>query len=157
MAVADHPEGVATFVSSGHPNGSPIYDGFECSTGLNEYGLLIECFDDPPENCNPDDPELGPCTEPNPGVGGCNDPECCELVCLPAEDGGFNPLCCEDIPLGWIQQCADAAVILCKLCPWDCDGSFDRVVGVADLLALLSQYDPMSPANYTGGSCDVPS
>ena len=39
-------------------------------------------------------------------------------------------------------------------CPWDCDGSADGVVAVADLLALLAQYDPESPLNCTGGACD---
>ncbi len=40
------------------------------------------------------------------------------------------------------------------ICPWDCDGNNDGIVGVTDLLALLGQYDPMSPNNCTGGSCD---
>lgn len=39
-------------------------------------------------------------------------------------------------------------------CPWDCDGSDDGAVSVIDLLALLGQYDPQSPANCTGGACD---
>ena len=39
-------------------------------------------------------------------------------------------------------------------CPWDCDGSADGVVAIADLLALLAQFDPESPLNCTGGACD---
>ncbi len=40
-------------------------------------------------------------------------------------------------------------------CPWDCDGSGDGNVNVADLLALLGQYDPLAPAVCGGGgSCD---
>ena len=39
-------------------------------------------------------------------------------------------------------------------CPWDCDGSNDDIVSVADLLRLLGQYDPQAPDNCTGGSCD---
>ncbi len=42
----------------------------------------------------------------------------------------------------------------CEPCPWDCDGSNDGVVSVTDLLALLAQYDPLSPADCTGGACD---
>lgn len=42
-------------------------------------------------------------------------------------------------------------------CAWDCDGSGDGAVSVSDLLALLAQYDPMSPSNCTGGSCDFDS
>ena len=47
-------------------------------------------------------------------------------------------------------------VIDCNVvgCPWDCDGSNDGAVNVGDLLALLGQYDSMSPNNCTGGSCD---
>ncbi len=39
-------------------------------------------------------------------------------------------------------------------CPWDCDDSKDGNSNVADLLALLGQYDVDSPDNCTGGSCD---
>ncbi len=52
---------------------------------------------------------LGPCNEANPTVKGCEDPECCKLVCLPAAQGGFNPLCCAQ---GWLQGCANAAIDL---------------------------------------------
>ena len=39
-------------------------------------------------------------------------------------------------------------------CPWDCDGSNDDNANVADLLALLAQYDANSPVGCTGGTCD---
>ncbi len=40
-------------------------------------------------------------------------------------------------------------------CPWDCDGSNDGNTNVADLLALLGQYDPDAPGICAGGgSCD---
>lgn len=42
-------------------------------------------------------------------------------------------------------------------CPWDCDGSLDGVVGVADLLQLLAEYDVTSPSNCAGGGCDFDS
>ena len=61
--------------------------------------------------CTPNPLHL-PCNQANPGVGGCEDLDCCRLVC--AE---FNALCCEDLPLGWIQQCADFAIeIGCPTC-----------------------------------------
>ncbi len=63
--------------------------------------------------CPPD--ASGDCCEATPGSGGCDDPECCELVCI-----RFNPLCCQDVPLGWVQQCADAAAILCDCGPGAC-------------------------------------
>lgn len=39
-------------------------------------------------------------------------------------------------------------------CPWDCDGSADGNVNIADLLAFLGQYDVQSPTVCTGGTCD---
>lgn len=39
-------------------------------------------------------------------------------------------------------------------CPWDCDGSADGNVNVADLLAVLAQFDVNAPLDCTGGSCD---
>ncbi len=39
-------------------------------------------------------------------------------------------------------------------CPWDCDGNYDGTADVADLLALLGQYDPAAPGECTGGTCD---
>jgi hypothetical protein len=45
LVVANHPSGVVVFVSSGTPDGGGIYDGLECSTGINDYTLLIECLD----------------------------------------------------------------------------------------------------------------
>lgn len=39
-------------------------------------------------------------------------------------------------------------------CPWDCDGSEDGNVNVADLLALLGQFDGNAPIKCTGGACD---
>ncbi len=39
-------------------------------------------------------------------------------------------------------------------CAWDCDGSGDGNANVADLLALLGQYDANSPNNCDGGACD---
>jgi hypothetical protein len=43
--LADHPNSVAVFVSSGNDDGSPILDGFECATGLNDYTVTIEWED----------------------------------------------------------------------------------------------------------------
>ena len=115
VVIADNPGGVVVFVATGLCSGGAIVNGFECATGLNDYVVTIQIdplFEDgtfascgdPAQN-----PLLGPCNEANPGVGGCEDPACCKIVCGP---GGFNPLCCQDVPLGWIQTCADTAVIL---------------------------------------------
>jgi hypothetical protein len=43
--------------------------------------------------------------------GGCNQPDCCELVC------GFNPLCCD---VGWDQGCVDTGVEQCGLFVYNC-------------------------------------
>jgi hypothetical protein len=42
LTVAEHPGGVVVFVSCGD-GGGPIYDGYECSTGLNDYTVRLEC------------------------------------------------------------------------------------------------------------------
>ena len=38
-------------------------------------------------------------------------------------------------------------VTITGLCPWDCDGANDGIVGINDFLALLGQWN-------TPGSCD---
>ncbi len=55
---------------------------------------------------------------------------------------------------GGIDDAGQSYVVFSPFCPWDCDGSGDGVVNVQDLLALLAQYDPISPADCDGGSCD---
>ena len=59
----------------------------------------ITCVD-VPEACNKD---AGPCNEPN-GSPGCEDVECCVLVCDPVKG---DPFCCK---VEWDQQCADLAL-----------------------------------------------
>jgi len=109
ITISEEPAGVIVFVAPGMCSGSGIFDGFECSTGLNDYTVSIaadpvfEAGDftacgDPAQN-----PQLLPCGQANPGINGCSDPACCALVCEQA-----IPQCCYH-ELGWIQQCADAA------------------------------------------------
>ncbi len=135
LVISEYPNGVVVFTATGECDGTPIVEDNECSTGLNDYNLDIDILN-PPASCtvpgtgggqacgppacpngylcvnNICELSLGPCNEANPGVGGCDDPECCKLVCLPANQGGFNPGCCLNSPLGWIQQCATAAIDL---------------------------------------------
>jgi hypothetical protein len=40
-------------------------------------------------------------------------------------------------------------------CPWDCDGSNDHLVGVADFLALLAQWGQPSPCDFDGNGVGV--
>ncbi len=51
--------------------------------------------------------DRGDCNVPN-GTAGCSDPECCTLVCTPAEMGGAGLAVCCTTP--WSQLCADAAI-----------------------------------------------
>ena len=68
------------------------------------------------ETCGPG---AGPCGEPN-GTPGCEDVECCLLVCNPV-DG--DPFCCI---VQWDQQCADTAIGLgCAIVDSDNDGILD--------------------------------
>ncbi len=78
------------------------------------------------------------------GIGqDCNangSPDGCDIAVGTSADADGN-----DIP----DECEAPA------CPWDCDGSGDGSVNVADLLALLGQYDPGAPTVCAGGgSCD---
>ena len=109
--------------------------------------------------CPPD--ATGDCCEANPGSGGCGDPECCELVC-----NNFSPLCCTDDPLGWIQQCADAAAKLCGgLCvpcqsDADCDdgdpcNGEEICVGAPDGMCEKTPPAPDCNGNGVLDSCDI--
>ena len=112
VILSENPDGVVVFVAPGLCSGGGIFDGFECSTGINDYiltiavdadfedGTFLACGD-PAQN-----PQLLPCNEENPGVPGCEDPACCKIVCTE-----FNPLCCV-MAIGWVGQCVEAAVDL---------------------------------------------
>ncbi len=112
ITISEHPAGIIVFVGTAECDGAPIREGFECSTGLNDYIVTIEsdpAFEDgtflgcgDPLN----DPLLMDCNTPNGGVAGCNDPQCCKLVC---EE--FTPFCCLLAP-GWNLQCSLAAIDL---------------------------------------------
>jgi hypothetical protein len=102
LIIADHPDGVVVFASPGLCSGGGIYDGFECSTGDNDYILNIQ-FSEAPTACQPGPPQ-GPCNEPaGAGVTGCEDPACCAQVC--ATPG--LAFCCSVV---WNQSCATAAI-----------------------------------------------
>jgi hypothetical protein len=104
VVIADWPEGIVAFAATGICTGDGVFDGVECALGLNDY-LLKVTLGDTWIACAPGgDPPRGPCNEPNPGVPGCEDPDCCKLVC---EE--FDPQCCIN---EWTQQCAEAAVDL---------------------------------------------
>jgi hypothetical protein len=104
LIIADYPNGVVVFASPGQCSGGGIFDGFECSTGNNDYILRV-WFTEAPTGCQPGPPQ-GPCNEPAlPPSPGCEDPSCCALVC------GTPGLafCCSS---GWFQSCANAAIDL---------------------------------------------
>ncbi len=152
VTVADHPNGVVAFVAPGMCNGAGIFDGYECGDvpALNDYVVTLT-FGEPPTACGDPDtnPNLGPCELANPGVAGCDDPECCKAVC--AE---FSPLCCS---VGWSRQCADAAVSL-GCAPPCCDGPVCPSTGADGAADGFLQVcaDPMGGwAHYTfGGASD---
>jgi hypothetical protein len=102
LIIADWPDGVVVFASSGECDGSSL-GAPTCDTGNNDYILRI-AFSEAPTACSPDAPSVGPCNEPNPaGRPGCEDPQCCWLVCQEL------PLCCS-FAQGWDQGCADIAI-----------------------------------------------
>ncbi len=102
IEIDDHPNGVVVFVAPGMCSGAGIFDGFECPTGLNDYNVTIQIVEEATGCADPDiNPDLLPCNTPNGAENGCEDPDCCKLVCLQL------PLCCVT---GWVQICADAAI-----------------------------------------------
>ncbi|MHC4220354.1 MAG: hypothetical protein ACYSU7_18080 [Planctomycetota bacterium] len=114
LVITDHLDGVVVFAAPGECSGAGIYDGFECSTGNNDYILRIE-FWEPPVACQPGPPQ-GPCGQASggPGEAGCEDPRCCSLVC---QEPGFE-FCCTFF---WSQGCADRAIDIG--CAVDCGAS----------------------------------
>ncbi|MHC4427503.1 MAG: hypothetical protein ACYS0D_02735 [Planctomycetota bacterium] len=104
VPIADHPDGVVVFAAPGLCWGFGIFDGFECSTGNNDYILRVT-FIPPPSSCAPGS---GPCHVPN-GTPGCDSPDCCAEICA------VIPQCCE---IEWDGLCADRALEFCSLC--DC-------------------------------------
>ncbi|MHC5006878.1 MAG: hypothetical protein ACYTGF_05910 [Planctomycetota bacterium] len=106
VIIADYPDGIAVwtgigFCSGGGDWGNPDYF---CSTGNNDHILKI-WFTEAPTNCKPGPPQ-GPCNEAaTPGVAGCEDPNCCALVC---QQPGLA-FCCLSF---WSQACASAAIDL---------------------------------------------
>jgi hypothetical protein len=105
VIIADHPDGLVVFAAPGVCNGGGIWDGYECSTGNNDYILRIE-FWEPPTSCAPGPPQ-GPCGEASggPGQAGCEDPYCCDLVC---QEPGYE-FCCTFF---WSEGCAFMAIDL---------------------------------------------
>lgn len=96
----------------------------KCAAAANEHCNI--CQTDP--SC----PGEGNCCEPN-GSPGCDDDECCELVCAD------EPFCCD---VKWDQLCANLAFEHCTVCviPGDLNG--DGVVNTSDLMLLLEAWGP---------------
>lgn len=67
-------------------------------------GWALQFCDCPPSECSPD---AGTCCQANGGPG-CNDLECCTLVCEQ-----LDPFCCD---VAWDCICANIAFNFCKVC-----------------------------------------
>ncbi len=92
------------------PNGTPGCDDPVCCELIcsqDSFCCDVEwdqvCADAAIEQCGPCNPNAGPCEAPN-GTPGCDDPECCELIC------SQDPFCCD---VEWDQICANAAIEQC--------------------------------------------
>ncbi len=107
---ADHPNGIAIWVSTANTDGSPIFEGFECGSGLNDYTIDVSVTDFPDGVC-PDpicgEKGTGACNDAN-GTPGCDDAACCGLVC------DLEPLCCA---FEWDNVCVTLANDLCSIAP----------------------------------------
>ena len=154
IVVADNPSGIVVFVSVGQCSGAGIFNGFECSTGLNDYLLTIAAsstFEDGTFlACSGDDPNQLGCDVANPGVGGCTDPNCCKLVCE-----NFAPQCCLGAAGGWIQQCANAAISFgCAIEPhFDCMATGPDSTADGYLAICPDPYGSWSSDTFCGPSC----
>ncbi|MCZ6653803.1 MAG: hypothetical protein O7D91_12350 [Planctomycetota bacterium] len=83
----------------------------------------------PEEGHPPCDGNAGDCHLPN-GTPGCNDEDCCDLVCA------SNPACCS---VEWVQTCADLADALCPTSAYHvvtADG-VDDSVGLEESVTLM--------------------
>lgn len=106
---AGNGESYVIFVAPGNPDGSGIFDGFPCADGPHEYTVLIECINTGEEGnlCLEFPPSCGegagPCDSAN-GTPGCEDIECCALVCEQ------DPFCCDT---EWDESCATSQLDIC--------------------------------------------
>jgi len=158
LTISEHPAGIIVFVGTGECDATPIRTGFECSTGLNDYvvtiesdtsfeGGLFEVCGDPKNN-----PNLGPCNQDNAPFPGCEDPECCKLVCVDLE------FCCLE-GLGWDQGCADVAVEL--FCAPELGGPVCMATGFDSsednyLTVCTDPYGSWSSDTFGGSSANDP-
>ncbi len=109
----------------------------------------------PPAICGPG---AGPCNQPN-GTPGCEDVECCELIC------SQDPFCCDN---QWDQLCANQAIEQCGAFGACCLGVDCLVLTAADCAAQGGEYfgdgsactpDLCTPPAICGpgaGPCDEP-
>ena len=40
-------------------------------------------------------------------------------------------------------------------CPWDCDGTYDKFVGITDLFGLFGQWGGIGPCDFDGGGASI--
>ncbi len=102
ITLADNPNGVVVFVSTGNADGTGIFTGFACAGGLNDYTAVITLPDSPTECA----PGSGPCDVPH-ATPGCEDPECCKLIC------DVDDFCCST---EWDIECVNLGVNLGCIC-----------------------------------------
>ena len=94
----------------------------------------------PPPACSPCSGDC--CDSDGNGTPGCDDDECCNLVC---DTAGFES-CCD---VEWTAACAAEAQevcsdsVCCGVCPTDVDG--DGLTGAFDLAVLLGNWGPTVP------------
>lgn len=115
-------------------------DGVSCDNAVNCTGADI--CEDASGDC---------CDKEGNGTPGCNNSECCFLICE------FDPHCCET---AWDASCGFQAFFLCDVClnppkcPWDLNES--GVVDTSDLLALFAQWGTAGSADFDGnGTVDT--
>ncbi|MCH8825224.1 MAG: hypothetical protein IH984_17145, partial [Planctomycetes bacterium] len=98
--IAEHPNGIVYYIAPGNPDGTSINTGYSCIPGPgNGFDYLINLVAvDLFFACTFDGE---PCNVPTPGIPGCNDPDCCNEVCI------FDSFCCDT---EWDGICVDEAI-----------------------------------------------
>jgi hypothetical protein len=134
IIAADHPNGIAIVVGPKDFNTSAV-----CREN-DAYIVELACA---PEDAACDGSAPHACDEANPGVPGCNDPECCISVC------DVDPSCC--LTQGWEQTCANVAAVLCEFLPEPC-GS---LTGLHCQLPTLAGSGGVTDDNFIGVASDT--
>lgn len=121
--------------------------GFECDA---PYTITVSSrFSNFPSCGNP---ASGDCGTVTPGVGGCQDAACCDIICA------SNPLCCD---IQWDASCVASATLPvsqggCGVFLYSCPASGGAPANNCATAATQIAYDVVTPFNNASATTDGP-